>query len=156
MKIFIMRHGEASHTANSDAERHLTIRGRLESLAVVKDRFQPNVNIDKVLVSPYVRAQETWDEVSSYIHCDDVESCADITPFGQPERVYDYVTALIEAKGYQTVLIVSHLPLVGYMTSEFVPDMAPPMFPTSGVVCIEFDVDRGQGEVIWKHHPEVA
>jgi len=148
-----MRHGEAGHIANSDEERHLTVRGRLESLAVVKDAFEQEVNVDKVLISPYIRAQETWEEISSYVHCSDVESCHDITPYGQPETVFDYVMALIEAESPQSIFIVSHLPLVGYMTSEFVSDIAPPMFPTSGLVCIDFDVKKGVGELVWKCHP---
>lgn len=153
MKIFIMRHGEAAQMANSDAERQLTIRGRLESLSVVKEAFEQELSVDKVLVSPYIRAQQTWEEISSHIHCKDVESCEDITPYGQAERVYDYVMALIESENLDSVFIVSHLPLVGYMTSEFIPDLAPPMFPTSGLVCIEFDAEKGVGEFAWKHYP---
>ncbi|TNY72726.1 phosphohistidine phosphatase SixA, partial [Vibrio parahaemolyticus] len=36
MKIFIMRHGEAEHFADSDAARELTQRGRTESEAVAR------------------------------------------------------------------------------------------------------------------------
>lgn len=152
MKIFIMRHGEASHMAISDAERHLTMRGRLESLTVVKDAFAQELSVDKVLVSPYIRAQETWEEISTHVLCSDVESCEDITPYGQADKVYDYVIALIETQQLDSIFIVSHLPLVGYMVSEFVADVAPPMFPTSGMVCIEFDSETGKGQLISQYH----
>ncbi|MCE0494569.1 phosphohistidine phosphatase SixA [Vibrio salinus] len=153
MKIFIMRHGEASHMASSDAERHLTMRGRLESLSVVKDVFDHKLTVDKVLVSPYIRAGETWEEISSHISCSNVEKCEDVTPYGQADKVYDYVMALIETENLESVFIVSHLPLVGYMASEFITDMAPPMFPTSGLVCIEFDPETETGQLLFKHHP---
>ncbi|MDF4862032.1 phosphohistidine phosphatase SixA, partial [Vibrio parahaemolyticus] len=48
---------------------------------------------------------------------------------------------------------VSHLPLVGYLTSEVVKDMTPPMFPTSGLVCIEYDLQTQNGEVLWHITP---
>ncbi len=152
MKIFIMRHGEASHMASSDAERHLTMRGRLESLTVVKEAFAQELTVDKVLVSPYIRAQETWEEISTHVNCADVESCEDITPYGQADKVYDYVMALVETKQLESIFMVSHLPLVGYMVSEFVTDVAPPMFPTSGMVCIEFDAKTGKGQLISQYH----
>lgn len=148
MKIFIMRHGEASHVASCDAERHLTIRGRLESLSVVKEAFTQELNVDKVLVSPYIRAQETWEEISTHVLCSNVESCEEITPYGQADKVYDYVMALIETQQLESIFIVSHLPLVGYMVSQFVADVAPPMFPTSGMVCIEFDSEKGKGQLL--------
>lgn len=152
MKIFIMRHGEASHMANSDAERRLTMRGRLESLTVVKEAFEQELPVDKVLVSPYVRARETWEEISTHIRCSNVEFCEDITPYGRADKVYDYVMALAETEQLESVFIVSHLPLVGYMVSEFVADLAPPMFPTSGLVCIDFDLETQKGQLTSKHY----
>ncbi len=63
MKIFILRHGEAEHFANTDAERQLTPRGRTESEAVARAcKEQGFAQFDKVLVSPYIRAQQTWQE----------------------------------------------------------------------------------------------
>jgi len=155
MKIFIMRHGEAQHYAASDAERALTDRGRSESVAVARagKTQQKLTNVDKVLVSPYLRAQQTWQEVSAYFSCEDIETCEDITPYGQSEMVFEYVNARIDAEQWDSVLLVSHLPLVGYLVSEFVPEMVPPMFPTSGLVCIEYDPVIRKGQVVWNIHP---
>ncbi|MCZ4311679.1 phosphohistidine phosphatase SixA, partial [Vibrio atlanticus] len=60
---------------------------------------------------------------------------------------------LIEVEQLDSLLFVSHLPLVGYLTSEFVKDMTPPMFPTSGLVCIEYDLQTQNGEVLWHITP---
>lgn len=155
MKIFIMRHGEAQHYAASDAERALTDRGRNESVAVARAGvIQKNItHIDKVFVSPYLRAQQTWQEISQHFSSDMVEVCEEITPYGQSEDVFDFVAACIEAEHLESVLLVSHLPLVGYLVSEFVPGMVAPMFPTSGLVCIEYDVAARKGELVWNIHP---
>jgi len=155
MKIFIMRHGEAQHYAASDAERALTDRGRNESVAVARAGVtQKNLTqFDKVLVSPYLRAQQTWQEISHHFSSPDVETCDDITPYGKSEMVFEYVAACVEAEQWESVLLVSHLPLVGYLVSEFVPEMVPPMFPTSGLVCIEYDPQIRKGNVVWNIHP---
>ncbi|PMH41826.1 phosphohistidine phosphatase SixA [Vibrio sp. 10N.286.49.B3] len=151
MKIFIMRHGEATMYAASDEERALTDRGRTDSIAAANLCAQKGFNqFDKVLVSPYLRAQQTWQEITSHFSATSVETSSDITPYGQSEQVFDYVSALVDVEKLETVLLVSHLPLVGYLTAEFVPDLAPPMFPTSGIVCIEFDPKTQQGELVWK------
>ncbi len=155
MKIFIMRHGEAQHHAASDAERALTDRGRDESVSVARAGVTQKSlsHIDKVLVSPYLRAQQTWQEISQYFSADSIETCEDITPYGQSDMVFEYVSARVEAEELQSVLLVSHLPLVGYLVAEFVPDMVAPMFPTSGLVCIEYDPETRKGEVLWNIHP---
>ncbi|PWI34336.1 phosphohistidine phosphatase SixA [Vibrio albus] len=156
MKVFIMRHGEAGHFASSDAERELTPRGRSESMAVAHACVEQGFSeFDAVLVSPYVRAQQTWEAISEEFSVIDggLETCDDITPYGTAEDVFEYVIALIDSRQLESVLLVSHLPLVGYLTSQFVADMMPPMFPTSGLACVEFEPETRQGELIWHMHP---
>ncbi len=156
MKVFIMRHGEAEMFASSDSERELTQRGIDQSLLVAKAcAKQGHQTFDLVLVSPYIRAQQTWKAISQVFAVKDgrVEKCDDITPYGDSEDVYDYVCALAETQSLESILLVSHLPLVGYLTSEFVTDMPPPMFPTSGLVCADFDAKNGKGEFAWHIHP---
>lgn len=155
MKIYIMRHGEAEHFAASDSERALTAHGIDCSISVAKSAALNGAQeIDKVLVSPYLRAQQTWQAIESNFDAKSVETCADITPYGQSEQVFDYVTALIDMEKLNSVMLVSHLPLVGYLTAEFVPDMIPPMFPTSGMICIEFDPETQSGQKIWHLNPQ--
>jgi len=154
MKIFIMRHGEAEHFAQSDAQRELTNNGRSASVAVARTCVKRGFSqFDKVLVSPYIRAQQTWQEISEYFSSDQVETCEEITPYGDSEQVADYVSALIDVHHYDSILLVSHLPLVGYLTAEFVPDLAPPMFPTSGLTCIEYSLEKLTGEVAFNIQP---
>ncbi|MCG9598154.1 phosphohistidine phosphatase SixA [Vibrio sp. Isolate25] len=154
MKIFIMRHGEAEHYAATDAERALTERGRSASTAVARAcAEQGYAQFDKVLVSPYLRAQQTWQEISRSFSAKQIQTCEDITPYGESNQVADYVVATAEVEELASILLVSHLPLVGYLTAELVPDMVPPMFPTSGIVCVDYDLAKRRGELLFNIQP---
>lgn len=154
MKIVIMRHGEAEHFADSDAQRALTPFGRAASKAVAEACAKQGLSkFDKALVSPYLRAQQTWQEISTHFEALSIEECADITPYGDSPHVVEYLNAIIEVEKLDSVLLVSHLPLVGYLTAELVADIAPPMFPTSGLACIDYDPISGKGELLWNINP---
>ncbi|MCL9781837.1 phosphohistidine phosphatase SixA [Vibrio sp. S4M6] len=153
MKIYIMRHGEAENRAPSDAERALTGRGKQDSVSVMTDGVKHGLrHVDLALVSPYLRAQQTFQAISHLFDYTKQETCKGITPYGESGDVFEYVQALVEVQKLESLLLVSHLPLVGFLTSEFVPTIAPPMFTTSGLVCIEFDPATRSGEVLWHLH----
>ncbi len=69
MKIFVMRHGEAEVIASSDEARHLNNYGRKQSISQgqwLKNHLNSTaLSVQKVIVSPYVRAQETFELVNS-------------------------------------------------------------------------------------------
>ncbi|MFA0698225.1 phosphohistidine phosphatase SixA, partial [Vibrio sp. 10N.222.49.C9] len=99
MNVFIMRHGEAGSFAISDAERTLTQRGEQQSLEVAKAVVGQGVShFDLVLVSPYIRAQQTWDVIKEQFSATKVEECADIMPYGQSDDVYQYVCAIADTQ----------------------------------------------------------
>lgn len=154
MQIFIMRHGDAETFAASDAGRPLSSMGRDGSYQMAQYcKEQGHDEFDLVLVSPYLRAQQTWQTIEPLLKAEKVEDCADITPYGDSESVVEYVCALAETQFLQNILLVSHLPLVGYLTADFVTDIPPPMFPTSGMACIDFDVDTRKGQLLWQAQP---
>lgn len=155
MKIYIMRHGEAQMFANSDEERALTDLGRLESQQVAQLSLEQlkldgeNAVFDLVLVSPYLRAQQTWQEISSFIQAKTIETNADITPYGDSAQVEIYLQARHQIMPIDKVLIISHLPLVGYLTAEFATGIQPPMFATSSMACVDYNEATSQGELLW-------
>jgi phosphohistidine phosphatase len=154
MKVFIMRHGEAGSFALNDAQRTLTERGEAQSQQVAEAVISQGVTgFDLVLVSPYIRAQQTWDVISHRFSAKRVEECEDITPYGQSDDVHEFICALAETQGLDSVLLVSHLPLVGYLTAEFVNDMVAPMFPTSGFAAVDYDLEKRDGELLWHIAP---
>ncbi|MGR5412105.1 phosphohistidine phosphatase SixA [Vibrio astriarenae] len=148
MKVIIMRHGEAEMFASSDSERQLTAKGVDGNLAAAdKLNAQGVTQLDKVLVSPYVRAQQTWDNICHKFDTQNVEVFEDITPYGDADDVLQYVCAIAEMENLDSIMLVSHLPLVSYMTSVFASNATPPMFVTSGVAVVDFDPVKRTGEI---------
>ncbi|MGF1784630.1 phosphohistidine phosphatase SixA [Photobacterium swingsii] len=141
MRIFIMRHGEAQNFAPSDAERPLTPRGELQSRQMAEHLAeQLDGQLDMVWVSPYLRAQQTWQTMVDCLPlAAKVMTVDDITPYGEAEQVAAYIKAVIGVERPETLLVVSHLPLVGYLTAELVAGIQPPMFQTSAIAVIDFN-----------------
>ena len=127
MKIIVMRHGDAVLGADDDAGRSLTERGRQQSLAMSQWLGPQLPDIDRVLVSPYLRAH------------------------GDVTHASDYLRAL-EGEAH-TLLVVSHLPLVGYLVADLCPGVTPPMFATSAMAAIE--LQQGRGHLLWQHSPHL-
>ena len=102
MKVFIMRHGEAEVVASSDETRRLTDYGRKQSISQgqwLKTHLNLTaLSVQKVIVSPYVRAQETFELVNSALDniLNDVETWSGITPYGNATLVADYLSVLQE------------------------------------------------------------
>jgi phosphohistidine phosphatase len=141
LHIYIMRHGEAEMLAHSDSERALTGLGRLESELMASYLADQNISFDAVLVSPYLRAQQTWQSVFPFFSAvTNVQTLPFLTPGGSARKSVNEILAL-QATGVQKLLIVSHLPLVGYIVGELVPEAGVPVFSTSSVGIVELDED---------------
>lgn len=149
MKIYIMRHGEAGYSASSDAARTLTTYGRQQSEQMAIWLKSQGVSFDFSLVSPYIRAQQTLSAVGSIIPLPKAEVYKALTPGGSSSLVSDYLSVLAE-QGVTSILVVSHLPLVGYLVNELCPSVSPPMFATATVACVELS-PSGEGTLEWIH-----
>lgn len=126
MRIYVMRHGEAEMLARSDKERHLTDFGKEQSFLQAQwlKTVLNSTALNKVIVSPYVRALETFEQVNlAFAHqlTEISETWDAITPYGNPELVHDYLDSWAEENDGDelSVLIISHLPLVGEIVAEF-------------------------------------
>lgn len=151
-----MRHGEAEAYAASDEERNLTSHGESQSAKIAQWLMAAHdVKFDYVLVSPYIRAQQTWSTIKPILNIMDakVETSEEITPYGDSDDVVEYVKVLGSVADIENILIVSHLPLVGYLTADFVPGIMPPMFPTSAISCVEYSHSTGKSELLWLQQP---
>ena len=106
--------------ANSDKERHLNANGKEQALMQGTWLKSTALSFDKVLVSPYARALETFAQVNSVydqILSDKLDIWDAITPYGDSGVVGNYLSVLVE-DGLQNVLLISHLPLVGDIVKE--------------------------------------
>ena len=147
MRIFVMRHGEAEMMAQSDKSRCLTERGKAQASAQGNWLKSLVPEFDKVLVSPYVRALETFEHINlSYQNqlSDKQEIWDAITPYGNPELVSDYLATLSD-QNMQNVLIISHLPLVGEIIAELCGKNPIGFYPST---IAEVDWDTEQGTII--------
>ncbi len=151
MKIYIMRHGQAGMNAKTDEQRPLTEQGIEESIHMAR-WLAPQLGgkLDRVIHSNYLHARQTWQSICSELpKTGAVEESGDITPYGDPAFVASYLTAL--AAKHDSILIVSHLPLVGYLVQSLCPAAGAPMFATSGLACIEWQ--DGKGALLWLEGP---
>ena len=152
MQVFIKRHGDAALDAASDSVRPLTTCGCDESRLMANWLKGQKVDIERVLVSPFLRAEQTLDVVGGCMNLPgDVDVLPELTPCGDVGLVSAYLQALAN-EGVATALVISHLPLVGYMVSELCPGETPPMFTTSAIASVTLD-DSGKGVFNWQMSP---
>jgi len=153
MQVFIMRHGEAALEAASDSARPLTECGCDESVQMAAWLNARDVKIQQVLVSPYLRAQQTLERVRQALPLpQEVEVLKILTPSGDAAMVACDLRTLAK-QGVSAVLVVSHLPLVGYLVAELCPGICPPMFATSAIANVEIDDQTGSGTLNWQFSP---
>jgi phosphohistidine phosphatase len=114
-RLVLIRHAQAGDAA-IDLDRPLTERGQQQAAAVGEWLARTGIAPDRVLVSPALRARQTWERARAALACapePDVE-----------ERIYDNtVDGLVEVirespEDVQTLVLVAHNPAVGTLGSE--------------------------------------
>jgi phosphohistidine phosphatase len=153
MQVFIMRHGDAALDAVSDSARPLTACGSDECRQMAAWLQNQKVSIERVLVSPYLRAEQTLETVRSALTLPEKEDVLpELTPGGDVGLVGAYLEALAD-EGVASVLVISHLPLVGYLVAQLCPGETAPMFTTSAIANVTLDASTGQGVFNWQMSP---
>lgn len=152
MNIFVMRHGQAAPEVSEDALRPLTKQGRNE-VSLMASWLAPQVaQFDLVLVSPYVRAQQTWQQLSKVFIGLQVETCDLITPTCDADIAASLILAYGDKFSNGNILVISHMPLVGYLVESLCAGMMAPIFVTSGIAKIT--VNEGAGGIFaWLEGP---
>ena len=139
MRVYLCRHGEAVAQAPTDAERPLTERGRLEVMALWQRLREEGVTVDRLIASPYRRAQQTALCIARAYGGMDQEACGYLVPEAAPDQFLDW---LIEQPSCENLVLVSHMPLVAALTGLLVEGRADrgPGFPTAAVAELEAEV----------------
>jgi len=116
LELFIIRHGEAGAHAVSDEARELTQRGQQEVIKNAQAQLSDK-HFDYVFVSPYTRAQQTWQLIQSQgVSSDHTQNVEWVTPDVPTQPALDH---LIELKGDDlSVLIVSHQTFSGRLVTH--------------------------------------
>ena len=149
MQIYVMRHSQAYTLGNIDAKRKLTDKGKLEAGVMTKWLKNKNINIDQLLVSPFVRAQETAQYVVNGFDNNLAVTTLDyIIPSGSAQILHDYIDGVCASDNVKTLLIVSHMPLVSYIVAELTADNYAPIFQTTSIAHIDYDVKKMKGLLV--------
>ena len=86
MEIFVLRHGEAEPRAKRDHQRCLTERGQSEVLTTLKRGLGELQGVQKILVSPYTRAQQTADIAADLLPGIMLMTTDELLPGGDPAQ----------------------------------------------------------------------
>lgn len=108
MKLWLLRHGEAEPLVRSDAERNLTARGR-QQVREAAGHLQGRA-LQAVLVSPYVRAQQTADVLCEALGFSGQRLTV---PWLTPESEVRQALRELDGFAFDELLLVTHQPLVG-------------------------------------------
>jgi phosphohistidine phosphatase len=144
MKLYLMRHGEAEPYSRDDASRALTATGR----GAVASKAGLFPDIDKMIVSPYLRALQSADILIEqglnikYRLVDDR-----VTPDCPLEPIIDSILS----SELNTQLIIAHNPLLSRLTRHLAGEEARGVnLFTAQVACIEADdFLPGCGTLLW-------
>ncbi|MCQ8877744.1 phosphohistidine phosphatase SixA [Pseudoalteromonas shioyasakiensis] len=150
--ILIMRHGEATPMQADDESRNLTLVGQQQAEKMGK-WLQQTHTPDALLVSPYVRAQQTAMGVKKNNAFVYEETCTDITPEGNPQVAADYLETLIALHPEcETWLVVAHMPIVSYLVDQL-SNGNMPIFNTGAVAVISYDDTQQKSQYLSIHSP---
>lgn len=152
-----MRHGEAQNFieqgSRDDSQRALTHQGEQEAQVMASWLQKSHIPPTHVFVSPYVRAQQTCKIVTSLMQTN-TTTLDFITPSGDAKQVHDFIDGYCSdnldksSEQDQSILIVSHMPLVSYLVAQLTQSENAPIFATAGIAHINYDVQKMQGELL--------
>lgn len=152
-----MRHGEAAPYQTNDKLRMLTRYGVTQSAAAGKRlaKFLENrglpAAVEQVLVSPYLRTQQTHDAVSesiSFLKKTDTDA---ITPMAESLNVHDLIDGYAQTdeqgvSGTKQLMLISHMPLVSLLADKVCSGFNGKIFDTADILVIDYDPATHSGK----------
>ena len=154
MQLFIVRHGEADLIASSDRVRQLNENGAHESAQIGQWIAQQCKLFDYVLVSPFDRAMQTWQQMALQgIVAKELVQLTELEPEANIEACINLVHGFCD--GAKSVLVVSHLPLVCHLVDGLVAETCP-LFVTGAAASIELNDNQVRGHLLQLVTPEQA
>lgn len=154
MELLLLRHGNAQAFAQSDALRPLSDVGRAEVRSVAAQADDSLKSVDGVWVSPFLRAQETYQELCSVLPTlPEALTCNNVTPDGQALTVL----ASLEKCAHSKLLIITHQPFVGdFLNALCGFDSGRYFMGTANLASISLPIcGFGQGDLQWFKQPSV-
>jgi phosphohistidine phosphatase len=148
VRLYLLRHGDAVNSW-PDPQRPLSAFGREQVAAVaLADRLECGA-IEQVVSSPYLRAAQTTEIFIQAVGLHHrIDWLDDLTPQGDLRAIEGF----LQRTNVETVLMVTHLPLVGllidYLTGETGTRMG-----TANLASLSMDFPaQGTASLNWIHH----
>ena len=159
MKLILFRHGPAedrdAERWPDDSVRPLSRWGERRTRAAAQGLRRFEGKIDRILTSPFVRADRTAGILCQALGFDEPEKLDAAVPGGSQRRILD---ALNGGKHAETVVLVGHEPDLGILAGLLVMN-GNGTFPLkkAGACAIEFDgpVRAGAGTLAWFAPPRL-
>lgn len=139
MQIFLLRHGEAEGQALSDAQRRLTSRGHSDNRNTAKQWLELSPHIERTLVSPLLRAQQTFADFQAVMPGLSLETSDRLLPESSVQGLLEYLAAQTEDSN---LLLIGHNPLLSRLSALLCEGSSytDRYLDTSQLVCIETEV----------------
>lgn len=150
MTLFVLRHGEAEFHLGSDASRPLTLRGIRDTHAILSASLTELRQVTAICASPLRRAQQTA-AIAAELLALPVQTLDLLTP----DSPLQGVTGLWDSRPQETLLLVSHQPLVGRLIDTLAGlEPGRHLLGTSALACLDADgVAAGCASLRWLRQP---
>lgn len=149
MKLWLLRHGQAFAQAAHDSERELTPLGQAQIRQSAQQLM--DVPLDLILTSPYVRAQQTTEQVLAVLKRQiPQQTVAWATPDDSAKAALKYLDQYAE----QNILLVTHQFFVGQLAGLLV-DQPPLALHTGTLLELEGEfIAAGLMQLKHAYHPQ--
>lgn len=145
INVVLMRHGDAEPLSNSDQERRLTALGVEEVQCMASYFAKHDAPFDVVVSSTYARACQTADlMVAQQSPTAQRLQVPELIPEADAADAKLFLDALLETMPNARILLVSHMPLVSFLTEQLTTSGNIPIFATAGCVLIQYQQGRGE------------
>lgn len=144
-----MRHATAENLLTVDEERALVPNAADEIKSTAGQLKNFSKSMDWSVFSPFKRAVQTHQMVTSIISSLDSQESNQITPSGDPRSFRKFLDLkLIEHTDFNHVLVVSHLPFVSYLLDELVNQQLGFFFPPASIAVVDYDATTSIGRFL--------
>jgi phosphohistidine phosphatase len=162
-----MRHGEAVPYHANDKSRALTrfgvsqAEGSAKRLAKFLRQQNHMSNVEQVLVSPYLRTQQTFEALKAHVTFEHKLDTDLITPMGSVQDVHDFIDGYClneksleqhasdkncEPISPKQLMLVSHMPLVSLLADKVCKGFNGKIFDTADILVIDYDSQTHSGQ----------
>lgn len=161
MDLWLFRHGEAHNVGergiSNDFNRFLTDKGRQRTEAMTRFLITKGFAPDQIWHSPLVRAQETAEIIAS---TSGVKRLQEEIALADDQSEDEMLTRLLPLCREQSIVLVGHQPLLGYLVSRLVYGKSEGGIPLKKSGVARISVGRYHacpcGELVWLVAPKLV